>query len=207
MVTSMAAADRGITPAALDLDTEPGSTHPLGTAVSRDGVNFSIFSEGATEVTLLLFDHASAIEPAGTYYAFRVDGPWNASTGYRFNPNKVLIGPYARGIYKGLWNRAAAAGPDDNLATSMPCAVVDTADYDWEGDRPLKRPFHESIIHTDEGDEFGPTESFRGLDNRTFYLLDPNNPSAYANYSGAGGSTKAPFLRGAKTARRSSTRR
>ena len=34
--------------------------------------------------------------------------------------------------------------------------------------------------HTDEGNELGPTQSFRGIDNRTFYLLDPNNPAAYA---------------------------
>ena len=38
-------------------------------------------------------------------------------------------------------------GPHDNLATSMRCAVVDPAAYDWEGDRPLQRPIHESIIY------------------------------------------------------------
>src|SRR5207237_2043811 len=35
--------------------------------------------------------------------------------------------------------------------------------------------------HTDEGDDLGPTESFRGIDNRTFYLLDPSNPARYLN--------------------------
>src|SRR5207247_8713830 len=76
----------------------------------------------------------------GIYYAFRVDGPAAPSAGHRFNPNKVLIGPYARGLYKYLWKRPDAVGPEDNLATSMRCAVVDPADYDWQGDRPLKRP-------------------------------------------------------------------
>ena len=156
-------------PDALNFDVEPGSAHPLGTTMYADGVNFSLFSESATEVALLLFDGASAIEPArvvrldpfqnktfhfwhvfvrgcrpGIYYAFRVDGPANPAAGHRFNPNKVLIGPYAKGICKDLWKRADAVGPEDNLATSMRCAVADPADYDWEGDRPLKRPFSPS---------------------------------------------------------------
>src|SRR5262249_50656009 len=153
-------------------EIEPGSAHPFGVTLYAHGVNFSLFSEGATEVVLLLFDKPDAIEPfqmirmdpfqnktfhfwhvfvrgctAGIYYALRVDGPADQSGGYRFNPNKVLIGPYARGIYKGLWRRADAVGPGDNLETSMRCAIVDTSGYDWEGDRPLKRPMHESIIY------------------------------------------------------------
>ncbi len=39
--------------------------------------------------------------------------------------------------------------------------------------------------HTAEGDERGPTYSFRGLDNATYYLLDPTT-GAYLNYSGCG---------------------
>ena len=159
-------------PPTLTFSVEPGSAHPLGTTVYRDGVNFSLFSESATEVTLLLFDRPAAPKPAevirldpfqhktfhfwhvflrgcrpGTYYAFRADGPANPSAGHRFNPNKVLIAPYAKGIFKGLWRRAQAAGPEDNLATSMRCAVVDPANYDWEGDQPLKRPLEDSIIY------------------------------------------------------------
>src|SRR5260221_7631281 len=157
---------------ALTLFTDAGSAHPLGATTHADGVNFSLFSQDATEVVLLLFDDASAIEPGqvirldpfqnktfhfwhlfvrgcrpGIYYAFRVDGPFDPSAGQRFNPNKVLIGPYAKGISRRLWSRANAAGPEDNLATSMRCAVVDLANYDWEGDRPLNRPIHESIIY------------------------------------------------------------
>ena len=45
--------------------------------------------------------------------------------------------------------------------------------------------------HTDEGNELGPTQSFRGIDNRTFYLLDPNNPAVYLNYSGVGNTFNA----------------
>jgi glycogen operon protein len=151
---------------------EPGSAHPLGTNTSADGVNFSLFSESATEVSLLLFDRLEAIEPVqvirldpfqhktfhfwhvfvrgcgpGIYYAFRVDGPADPRAGDRFNPNKVLISPYAKAISRSLWKRADAVGPEDNLATSMRCAVVDSSKYDWEGDRPLNLPLHESIIY------------------------------------------------------------
>ena len=45
--------------------------------------------------------------------------------------------------------------------------------------------------HTDEGNHLGPTYSFKGIDNRTFYLLDPNNPALYANYSGVGNTFNA----------------
>ena len=106
-------------------DTEPGSAHPLGVATYPGGVNFSLFSQAATEVVLLLFDQPSAIEPAqtirldpfrnktfhfwhvfvrgcgpGIFYAFRVVGPSDPAAGHRFNPNKVLIGPLDR---CGVW--------------------------------------------------------------------------------------------------------
>src|SRR5690242_8829606 len=151
---------------------EPGSAHPLGISVRRDGVNFSVFSESATDVVLLLFDSAKATEPfqtirfdpfenktfhfwhafvrgcpAGLFYAYRVDGPKDVAAGHRFNANKVLIGPYARGISRYLWQRAHGAGSEDNVATSMRCAIVDTSTYDWEGDRPLNRSIHESVIY------------------------------------------------------------
>jgi glycogen operon protein len=45
--------------------------------------------------------------------------------------------------------------------------------------------------HTDEGNHQGPTYSFKGIDNRTFYLLDPNNLALYANYSGVGNTFNA----------------
>src|SRR5258706_8070961 len=131
-------------------EVEAGCAHPLGTTIRPDGVNFSLFSQAATDVALLLFSGAGATEPmqivrfdpyhnktfhfwhvflrgpvTGLFYAFRVDGPYQPSAGHRYNPNKVLIGPYAHAISRGLWNRAHAIGPHDNLATSMRCAVVD----------------------------------------------------------------------------------
>jgi isoamylase len=50
--------------------------------------------------------------------------------------------------------------------------------------------------HTAEGNENGPTLSFRGLDNRTYYILDENR-ARYANYSGTGNTlnTNHPIVR------------
>ena len=137
------------------------------------GVNFSVFSRNATAVELLLFaEHDDRkpvqivkLDPAtnktfffwhvyvkglrpGAHYAYRADGPADLhGQGFRYNPNKVLIDPYACGNTDALWNRADACGPNDNLATSMRSVVIDLADYDWEGDRPLNQPMNEMVIY------------------------------------------------------------
>ena len=153
-------------------EVEPGSAHPLGATPGPAGVNFSLFSVHATAVELLLFpSHDAALPsqtirldpflnktfhfwhvfvrglPAGTHYAYRVDGPFDPAAGHRFNAKKVLIDPYARGNTNEVWNRAAAYGPDDNVATSMRSVVIDTSGYDWEGDQPLHHPLEETIIY------------------------------------------------------------
>lgn len=152
---------------------EQGRSHPLGAVPDEHGVNFCIFAERATAVTLLLFAKTDALEPvytiqlnprrhktfhfwhiyirgleAGMHYAYRVDGQKDLhGHGDRYNPKKVLIDPYARGNTNKFWQRADACGPDDNLTTSMRSVVIDTAGYDWEGDCPLKRPMSETIIY------------------------------------------------------------
>lgn len=153
--------------------TKPGSPHPLGAVPDANGVNFSLFSEHATYVELLLFAEHDDLEPLqtipldplehrtfhfwhihviglkpGFHYAYRLDGPQDLQgTGNRFNRNKVVIDPYARGNTCTLWSRADASGPNDNVHTSMRSAVVDTSNYDWEGDQPLNRPMKETIIY------------------------------------------------------------
>ena len=151
---------------------EKGSAHPLGATVRADGVNFSLFSEHATGVELLLFDDHDDVEPfqtislnptvnktfhfwhvflknakPGLHYAIRVDGPDDPGAGHRFDRQKVLIEPYAKGNNKALWRRGDACKPGDNLGTSLRSVVIDTADYDWEGDQPLNRPLNETVIY------------------------------------------------------------
>jgi isoamylase len=152
---------------------EPGAIHPLGAVPDAHGVNFALFSEHATSVELLLFAEHNDSAPVlvvpldplhnhtfffwhvyvrgarpGMHYAYRLDGPQDIhQTGNRFNKNKIIIDPYTWGITTALWDRAAAIGPQDNLHSSMRAAIIDTAGYDWEGDQPLKRPLHETIIY------------------------------------------------------------
>jgi glycogen operon protein len=147
-----------------------GQPHPLGATVYPDGVNFSVFSEHALAMELLLFAAADAMEPQqviplsseanqsfhfwhvfvegvrpGQHYAYRVAGP--ERVGMRFDAEKVLIDPYALGNSMGLWDRQRSCQPGDNLATSMRSVVIDPLAYDWEGDRPLNRPMHETVIY------------------------------------------------------------
>jgi glycogen operon protein len=152
---------------------ESGCPHPCGAIPDSNGVNFSILSEFATSVELLLFEHQNDVEPTqvikldpqqnksfyfwhvyvkglkpGTYYAYRIDGFQDLhGVGNRFNQKKVLIDPYARANVNNLWQRVDAVGTKDNLATSMRSVVVDISNYDWEGDRPLNRPMNETIIY------------------------------------------------------------
>ncbi len=42
--------------------------------------------------------------------------------------------------------------------------------------------------HTAEGNHRGPTLSFRGIDNRAYYRLQPDQPAYYSNYTGTGNS-------------------
>jgi len=150
---------------------ENGRTHPLGATLDAEGVNFSVWTEHATGVELLLFEHHSDLEPfqviklnhkfnktfqfwhcyvrglrAGTFYAYRVDGPADLAHGHRFNRNKVVLDPYARATDSYLWRRGDACGPDDNVRTSQRCVVVDQS-YDWEGDQPLNRRMSETIVY------------------------------------------------------------
>jgi glycogen operon protein len=184
---------------------EQGSSHPLGATPQPDGVNFSLFSGNATDIELLLFATHDAPQPfqiirldpylnktfhfwhvfvrglpAGSHYAYRADGPFNPAAGHRFNSNKVLIDPYARGNTNTLWNRGLACGPDDNVATSMRSVVIDTSGYDWEGDRPLNRPMADTIIYEMHARGFTRSPSagvahpgtFAGIMEKIPYLVD-----------------------------------
>ena len=150
-----------------------GQSSPLGAAMRRGGVNFSVYSRSATGVELLLFDREDDSRPgrtvrldpvlnrtyhywhifvpgvkAGQIYGYRVEGPFDPAKGMRFDPSKVLLDPYGRGVVvPNGYDRAAAGREGDNAATAMKSVVVDPRAYDWEGDAPLKRPSSRTVVY------------------------------------------------------------
>ena len=85
---------------------------------------------------------------AGQLYGYRVEGPWDPANGMRFDPTKVLLDPYGRGVaVPDGYGRVAAGEPGDNSATAMKSVVVDPLAYDWEGDAPLRRPSAQTIVY------------------------------------------------------------
>jgi isoamylase len=98
---------------------------------------------------------------AGQSYGFRVHGPWNPAHGQRCNPQKLLLDPYARAIEGGVtWRheifpfRVAADGArfeddmdDRDSAPFVPRSVVVDSSFDWGGDRPPRRPLHQTEIY------------------------------------------------------------
>jgi isoamylase len=159
----------------------PGQPYPLGATWDGVGVNFALFSEHATKVELCLFDsvdsatesvritlpeqtdmvwhgYLKGIRP-GQLYGYRVHGPYAPHDGHRFNPAKVLLDAYAKGIGRmvrwGDENFGYTIGDPtedlsrddrDNGALAPLAAVVDPA-FTWGDDRPPRTPWHETVIY------------------------------------------------------------
>ena len=158
----------------------PGQPYPLGANWDGEGVNFALFSEHAERVELCLFDEAGRHETLriplqwqtdqvwhcylpearpGQLYGYRVDGPHDPEEGHRFNPNKLLLDPYAKDIVGQVqWDDTLFGYPighsDEDLrsdprnsAHGMPKSrVIDTA-FTWGDDQRLGTPWHETIIY------------------------------------------------------------
>ncbi|MDR0554871.1 MAG: glycogen debranching protein GlgX [Treponema sp.] len=163
-----------------------GKPLPLGSTLTENGVNFSIFSRWASSVKLLLFESAdsgSACEEihldmdkhrtgdcwhchvqgltAGALYLYRVDGPYMPEKGFRFNPHKALLDPYAKALTSlDNWNLGNCLGYnvgdpagdlsfsyDEDVSTQPKCVVVDDAAFDWQGDMPLNYPLRFSVLY------------------------------------------------------------
>ena len=65
----------------------------------------------------------------------------------RFDPTKVLLDPYGRGVVVPEGYSRDAARRGDNARPAMKSVVVDPSTYDWEGDKPLRRPSARTIIY------------------------------------------------------------
>jgi glycogen operon protein len=128
-------------------------------------VNFSVFSRHATGVELLLFDHADdakvagviRIDPitnrtyhywhvfvpgltAGQIYGYRVEGRSDPTNGLRFDPTKVLLDPYGRGVLvPERYCRSDASRAGDNSATAMKSVVVDPVRLACSAGAPASR--------------------------------------------------------------------
>ena len=95
------------------------------------------------------------IEP-GQRYGYRVAGPWTPEQGLRFNPQKLLLDPYARAISGTLVQDPAIFGytvgaPEirDLLdsAGKVPLSVVVDDRFDWQGDRAPRRRWRDTVIY------------------------------------------------------------
>ncbi len=158
-----------------------GTPSPLGATWDGLGVNFALFSEHAWRVELLLFDHPDAAEPSltlalpertgpvwhgyisalrpGQLYGYRVHGPYEPQNGHRFNPNKVLLDPYAKALGRPIeWHDALfgyeLGHPDLDLSFSetdsaayAPLGMVVEDAFSWGDDRAPDVPWEETIIY------------------------------------------------------------
>ncbi len=158
----------------------PGRPYPQGATWDGEGVNFALFSEHAERVQLCLFDPKGRREieriemrwqtdqvwhcylpegRPGLLYGYRVYGPYDPARGHRFNPNKLLLDPYAKAFAGQIkWNDALfgyrIGNPRHDLiadrrnsAPGMPkCRVTDTA-FTWGDDQPPRTPWHDTAIY------------------------------------------------------------
>jgi isoamylase len=158
----------------------PGLPYPLGATWDGKGVNFALFSGHAEKVELCLFDRSGLHEEArivlpeytdevwhcylpevrpDQLYGYRVYGPYDPAAGHRFNPNKLLLDPYAKALSAQLrWNDSLfgyrLGSPREDLAFDRrdsarhvpKCRVVESA-FSWDGDRHPRTSWEETIIY------------------------------------------------------------
>jgi isoamylase len=167
--------------AGLPADYEAGSPFPQGATWDGRGTNFALFSESSDKVELCLFDSPDARQETrrirlrertsgvwhiylpgigpGQLYGYRVHGRYEPEKGLRFNPNKLLLDPYAKCIGRDLtWDDSLfgytigheAGDLSFDTRDSAPYAplamVVDTA-FDWTGDERPHHNWHSTIIY------------------------------------------------------------
>ncbi len=165
---------------------EAGLPSPLGATHDGFGVNFALFSANAARVELCLFDASGKTETArvtlseytneiwhghvpglrpGQLYGYRVHGPYAPEEGHRFNPNKLLLDPYAKALKGRLtWNDAHYGyqlGSDEadlsfderDSAPFMPkCVVVETASrrrysFPWRRETRPSTSWSDTVIY------------------------------------------------------------
>jgi glycogen operon protein len=156
---------------------DPGRAWPLGASFDGHGLNFAVFSAHATALDLCLYDATGRSETAraplpgrsgdvwhgllpeaapGCVYGLRAHGPWLPDHGHRFNPNKLLLDPYARDIVGVFdWHGANFGAVDghadrmdlrDNGAEALKARVVHDT-FDWQSDAPPATALADSVFY------------------------------------------------------------
>ena len=148
---------------------KPGSTFPLGANWDGNGINFALVSPNAKNVVLCIFDAKGKREikryfmhsvvddvwhgylpnaQPGLIYGYRVIGPYQPEKGHRFNPNKLLLDPYAKRIV-GQFNGEDAFfdNNSEDTATIALKGQVIHEEYDWENVTRPNIPLSEMIIY------------------------------------------------------------
>lgn len=157
-----------------------GEPLPLGATLSASGINFAVYARSAAQVELCVFDANTQAElyrivlPAhtagvwhgflpspwaqtGLLYGWRVHGKYQPAHGFRFNPNKLLIDPYARQLQGEFQWHPSVFGYEgketDDIANTqdsapyIPKSVVTDSMFDWQGDYPPSIPWRDTIIY------------------------------------------------------------
>lgn len=157
-----------------------GNPYPLGATWDGNGVNFALYADNATKIELCLFTattdkteikiemrerthhvwHAYLPEAKpGQLYGYRVHGPYEPNNGHRFNPNKLLIDPYAKAIAGIVETHDSTFGygigqlegdlsfSKTDSAPFVPKAAVIDSSFNWEQDKSPAIPYHKTIIY------------------------------------------------------------
>ncbi len=157
----------------------PGTAYPLGATWDGSGTTFAVFSENAERVELCLFGdgplaqaserrielpevtafvhhgHIPGIGP-GQRYGFRAHGPWDPQRGHRFNPQKLLLDPYAKAVEgavefdPAVYDHLADLPDHPELTDSapfVPRSIVVSSFFDWGIDRRPKRARRDTILY------------------------------------------------------------
>ena len=152
-----------------------GYRYPVGATPSQNGTNFCVFSRHATRLQLLLYEQPDSPTPfqiinldpesnrsfffwhvfvegltqtGNIAYTWKAAGPNNPARGYRFDPEIELLDPWARAVTDNLWHRPSNKGPKSHQSgPSMRGLAVSGNSYDWQGDRPLRKPCEQEIIY------------------------------------------------------------
>ncbi len=215
-VTAIATRDaHGVSDTQAITDIWPGASYPLGAHWDGQGVNFALFSQHAEKVELCLFDGTGRQERQrivlrertdhvwhcylpqarpGQAYGYRVHGPYKPEEGHRFNPNKLLLDPYAKDTVGRLrWSDAlygytVGSRREDlsfdrrDSAAMMPKGRVLETAFTWGDDRSPGIAWQDMVIYE--------------LHVRGFTMTHPDVPEALrGTYAALGSAPVTDYLR------------